>query len=147
MSKKRRVLFLCTGNSCRSHMGEGLLRLLGGQRFESHSAGSRPAGYVHPLAVRVMAEVGVDISAHSSKSIAEFVPPRGEAPDVVVSVCDSAAKDCPAFPGRAQRLHWPFADPVHVQGNEAERLAAFRKTRDEIRRRLEEALQSGELDG
>ncbi len=136
----RSILFLCTGNSCRSHMAEGWLRHLAGERATALSAGSRPAGYVHPLAVRAMEEAGVDIAGHRSKSIEEFL---GDPPDVVISVCDSAAEECPVFPGRVERRHWPFDDPAHATGTEEERLAVFRRVRDEIRERI--AVELGAL--
>ncbi len=126
---KQRVLVLCTGNSCRSQMAEGFLRHLYGDRIEAHSAGSRPGGYVHPLAVRVMAEVGIDISSGRSKSMAEFF---GLPFDVVVTVCDSAREECPVFPGAARMIHHSFNDPAAAQGDEAEVLAVFRRVRDEI---------------
>lgn len=137
-----RVLFLCTGNSCRSQMAEGWLRKLGGDRFESLSAGARPAGYVHPLAVEVMKEAGIDISSQESKSIADFLPPQGEPPDVIVSVCDAAAMECPTFPGDVQRITMPFEDPAYVLGTEEEKRAAFRRIRDEIRAAIEKRLLS-----
>jgi arsenate reductase len=140
MSGRRRILFLCTGNSCRSQMAEGWLRHLGGKRFESLSAGSKPAGYVHPLAIEVMREVGIDISGLRSKSINEFLPPTGEPPDLVVSVCDSAAAECPAFPGQVERRHLPFDDPAHATGTEERRKAMFRRVRDEIRVAIEREL-------
>lgn len=136
-SSKQRVLFLCTGNSCRSQMAEGLLRHLTGDRCESLSAGVKPAGYVHPLAVEVMQELGIDISGHRSKSIWDFLPPHGEPPDLIVSVCDSAEKECPIFPGAVERLHWPFDDPAHTHGNDDEKLIAFRRVRDEVRSVIE----------
>lgn len=139
-SGKQRVLFLCTGNSCRSHMGEGLLRHLADDRFESLSAGSKPAGYVHPLAVRVMEEIGVDISEQQSKSIDLFVPPDGKAPDLVISVCGRAENDCPTFPANVGRLHLPFDDPAQTDGSEEEKLAVFRRVRDEMKETLEGAL-------
>jgi arsenate reductase len=143
---KKRVLFLCTGNSCRSHIGEGLLRHLGGERFESFSAGSQPAGFVHPLAIRAMAEIGIDISWHRSKSIAEFLPPSGTPPDLVVSVCDTAARECPRFPGNVERLHIPFDDPARASGSEEEKLAVFRRVRDEMRAAILETFALTEPD-
>ena len=124
-----RILFLCTGNSARSQMAEGLARALGGDRV--WSAGIAPRG-VHPLAVRAMAERGIDISGQSSKDLSAV--PRD--PDVVVTLCDNAADRCPAFPGRVARVHWSLADPAAVAGTEEERLAAFRRTRSEIESRL-----------
>lgn len=129
----QRILFLCTGNSCRSQMAEGILRELGLTGIESLSAGADPSGSVHPLAIRVMAEQGIDISGQRSKSIGEFVPPVGEAPDLVISVCDNAASQCPAFPGRdVRRQHWPFIDPADCVGSEEDQLGVFRRVRDEI---------------
>tara|TARA_B100000029_G_scaffold18711_1_gene18803 strand:+ start:285 stop:734 length:450 start_codon:yes stop_codon:yes gene_type:complete len=129
-----RVLFLCTGNSCRSQMAEGLLRELSHGTMESLSAGARPSGYVHPLAIEAMAELGIDIASQVSKSINDFLPPGGTAPDVVISVCDNAAHECPSFPGGGvQRLHWPFDDPADAVGNDDERRQVFRRVRDEIR--------------
>ena len=134
---KKRVLFLCTGNSCRSHIAEGLLRHFAGDRYEVLSAGSQPAGYVHPLAIEVMREMGIDISGHRSKSIDEFLPPEGKPPDLIVSVCSSAAEECPTFPGDVERMNLPFDDPIHIQGTEKEKLAAFRRVRDEIKAALD----------
>lgn len=132
---RNRVLILCTGNSCRSQMAEALLRQLGGQHFEVYSAGSNPAGYVHPLAVEVMAEVGIDISRHTPKPMNQFL---GESFAHVITVCDAAAEACPVFPGRGRRIHWPFDDPAKAEGSEEERRAVFRRVRDEIREQLEE---------
>ena len=130
---KKRVLFLCTGNSCRSQMAEGLLRELAGHRYEALSAGSKPAGYVHQGAIQVMSELGFDISDLRSKAINEFLPPDGTPPDLIISVCSGAEHDCPIFPGTTERLHWPFDDPAHAEGTEEEKLACFRRVRDEIR--------------
>jgi len=144
---KQKVLFLCTGNSCRSHMAEGMLRDLAGDRFESLSAGSNPAGYVHPLAIETMRLIGVDISDQHSKSIDEFLPPAGEPPDLVISVCDNAARDCPVFPGNVDRLHWPFDDPAHATGTDNEKRAIFICVRDEIRAAIEDWLGAQAQDG
>jgi arsenate reductase (thioredoxin) len=130
---KQRVLFLCTGNSCRSHMAEGWLRKLGGDDFEAFSAGSKPAGHVHPLAIKAMQEVGVDISQHRSKSLDEFI---GQPFDYVVTVCDNAREACPAFPGAANQLHWGFDDPAHAPGTDEEKLRVFRRVRSEIEHRI-----------
>ena len=138
--QKKRVLFLCTGNSCRSQMAEGLLREFASDRFEALSGGSRPAGYVHAGAVQVMAELDIDISDLRSKSINEFLPPEGTPPDLIISVCSAAENDCPVFPGKVERLHWPFDDPAHAEGTEEEKLACFRRVRDEIRDALTERL-------
>lgn len=131
--QKKRVLFLCTGNSCRSQMAEGLLRKLADDRFEALSAGSKPAGYVHDNSVKAMAELGIDISDFRSKSINKFLAPEGTPPDLIISVCSGAEHDCPTFPGKVERLHWPFDDPAHAEGTEEEKLACFRRVRDEIR--------------
>jgi arsenate reductase len=129
---KTRVLFLCTGNSCRSHMAEGVLRKLGGDRFEVFSAGSKPAGYVHPLAIKAMQELGEDISRQRSKPVTEFT---GQSFDYVITVCDNAKEACPAFPG-ANSLHWSFDDPAHAPGSDEEKMKVFRRVRDEIQTRL-----------
>ena len=133
-SAKPTVLILCTGNSCRSHLAEGLLRSMAGDLFEVHSAGSKPVGYVHPLAIRVMQEIGIDISGHRSKSMNEFLHTPVE---TVITVCGGADQACPIFPGQVNRHHWPFDDPAHATGTEAEKLAVFRRVRAEIRRRFE----------
>lgn len=128
----RRVLILCTGNSARSQMAEGLLRELAGDSLEVHSAGSRPST-VNPLAIRVMAERGIDISGQRSKHLDEL---RASPFDYVITVCDQAAETCPIFAGPAQRFHWSVADPAPRQGGDEERLAAFRTARDELEERL-----------
>jgi arsenate reductase len=135
---KQRVLILCTGNSVRSQMAEGLLRHLAAGEIEVSSAGTHPIG-VSPLAVEVMREIGIDISAHRSKSIVEF---EGQQFDTVITVCDSAAKECPVFPGASQRLHWSTPDPGAVSGSPEERRQAFRDVRDALERRLREFLRS-----
>ncbi len=132
MNEKKRVLILCTGNSARSQMAEGLLRDLSGGSIEVFSAGTKPSG-LRPEAVAVMQESGIDISGARSKSVDEFA---GQSFDYVITVCDSAAKDCPFFPGAKQRLHWPFEDPAAVQGTQEEREAAFRSVRDGLRAKL-----------
>ena len=132
--KPKRILFLCTGNSCRSHMAEGLLRKLGGDTFAVFSAGAKPAGYVHPLAIKVMREIDIDISRHTSKSLEVFN--RGKF-DYLITVCDNAREACPAYAGAARQLHWSFDDPAHAMGTEAERIKVFRRVRDEIRQRIE----------
>jgi len=135
----RRVLFLCTGNSCRSQMAEGLLRELSGPGIESLSAGAHPTGSVHPLAVDSMHELGIDISGQLSKSIHDFLPPAGTPPDVVISVCENAADECPVFPGPGvERLHWPLDDPAAATDDE--KRTVFRRVRDEIRVAIEEYL-------
>ncbi|MBE0618625.1 MAG: arsenate reductase ArsC [Proteobacteria bacterium] len=137
---KKRVLFLCTGNSCRSQMAEGWLRHLGGDRCEVFSAGTRPQG-VNPLAVRVMAEAGVDLSSHRSKSVNDFL---GRDLDLLVTVCGGAKESCPVFLGTVgDRRHWALADPAKARGSEEEVLKVFRRVRDEIRTRVEAFLQEG----
>jgi arsenate reductase len=121
-------------------MAEGLLRDMAGERFEALSAGSKPAGYVHENAVKVMAEMGIDISSLRSKSINEFLPPDGTPPDLIISVCSGAEKDCPTFPGRVERWHWPFDDPAQATGTDEEKLAEFTRVRDEIRESLQARL-------
>jgi arsenate reductase len=130
-SSKPTVLILCTGNSCRSHLAEGILRAAAGDFLEVASAGSRPAGYVHPLAIRVLQEIGLDISRHTSKPLTEFLHRPIE---TVITVCGNADQACPVFPGQVNRHHWPFDDPAHATGTEEEKLAVFRRVRDEIRR-------------
>lgn len=116
-------------------MAEGWLRTLGGDRYDSLSAGAKPSGYVHPLAIKSMAEVGVDISQHRSKSIDEF---NGQTLDVLVTVCDNARESCPTFAGAKRSIHHSFDDPAHATGNEEEKLRVFRRVRDEIRAWVEE---------
>ena len=128
------VLILCTGNSCRSHIAEGILRETAGDLLDVQSAGSKPAGYVHPLAIRVMAEIGIDISRHTSKSMSEFLHRQVT---TVITVCGNADQACPMFPGQLNRHHWGFEDPAHAQGTEQEILAVFRRVRDEIKRVFE----------
>jgi arsenate reductase len=136
---KKRVLFLCTGNAARSQMAEGLARAFHGEVVEVVSAGSRPAGWVHPLAVRALAEVGIDASGHTSKSADAFL---NEAFDVVVTVCDSAAQDCPAWPGAKRLEHWPIEDPSWGPDDPATRFDRFVETRNELERRIRELVET-----
>jgi len=129
----RRVLVLCTGNSCRSQMAEGWIRQLLGERWQVASAGTRPAERVHPLAVRVMAEAGVDIAAGRPEHVDRYL---AEPWDLVVTVCDSARESCPHFPRPVEKLHVSFDDPALALGSEDEQLTVFRRVRDEIRERL-----------
>jgi len=129
---KERILVLCTGNSARSQMAEGLLRAALGDRFEICSAGTKP-GRVRPEAITVMREIGIDISGHRSKHLDEFL---GTEFRYVITVCDNAAEACPVFPGIAERIHWSFEDPAAVEGDEETRLAAFRRIRDQIAERV-----------
>jgi arsenate reductase len=126
---KEKVLFICTHNAARSQMAEGLLRSLAGDRYEVFSAGTEP-GRVHPYAVRVMAEIGMDISLHRSKNVDEFA---GHPIDMVITVCDHAKETCPIFPGVAQNIHQSFEDPSALTGSEESILAGFRRIRDEIK--------------
>ena len=136
------LLILCTGNSCRSHLAEGILRQALGNGFRVASAGSNPAGYVHPLGIKVMAEIGIDISGHRSKHLDEFLTDEVE---TVITVCGNADQVCPVFPGQLNRHHWGFDDPAHATGTEDAQLAVFRRVRDEIRR-VFEAYAAGRLD-
>jgi len=140
MNEKKRVLILCTGNSARSQMAEGLLRKMAGDRFEVESAGVDPVR-VRPEAIEAMREIGVDISGHRSKSVDEFA--RQEF-DYVVTVCDNAREHCPVFPGKTERIHWSFDDPAKASGDEAARLVVFRRVRDEIENRLREFVSGKE---
>ena len=136
---RARVLFLCTHNSARSQMAEGLLRHLTGDRFESYSAGTE-ATHVRPQALRVMGELGIDISGQESKTLDRYL---GEPFDYVITVCDDAKKACPFFPGAAQRLHWSLPDPAAAEGTEDERLEVFRSVRDRLRHHIEGELVNG----
>jgi arsenate reductase len=128
--EKPLVLILCTGNSCRSHLAEGILRAAAGDLFEVASAGSKPAGYVHPKAIAVMTELGIDISGHTSKHLNDFLNRRV---NTVITVCGNADQACPMFPGQVNRYHWGFDDPAHVTGTEEEIFAVFRRVRDQIK--------------
>ena len=123
------ILILCTGNSCRSHLAEGILRTAMGESAEVASAGSDPAGFVHPMAVEVMKEIEIDISAHTSKHLDEFLQREVH---TVITVCGNADQACPIFPGQAEKHHWPFDDPAKAMGSEEEIRAVFRRVRDEI---------------
>lgn len=129
---KKQVLILCTGNSARSQMAEGLLREMAADNFEVFSAGVAPT-HVRSEAIEVMREMGIDISAHRSKSVDEFL---GQEFDYVITVCDNANEQCPTFPGKTQRLHWSFADPAAVEGDDNVRLNSFRSARDKIAAQL-----------
>src|ERR1035437_8881558 len=143
MSKvKPTVLILCTGNSCRSHLAEGILRAAAGDSLNVQSAGSKPAGYVHPLAIQVMKEIGIDISAHRSKHMNDFLKQPVE---TVITVCGNADQACPMFPGQVNRYHWGFDDPAHATGTDEEKLAVFRRVRDEMKM-VFEAYAAGRKD-
>ena len=130
---RRKVLFLCTGNSCRSQMAEGLVNHYLQERWTAHSAGTRPSGYVHPLAVRVMSELGIDLSGQRSKSVEEF---RDVDFDLIVTVCDNAAANCPVWLGQGRVIHVGFPDPAEATGSEVEKLGVFRQVRDAIRQQV-----------
>lgn len=142
MNEAPLVLILCTGNSCRSHLAEGILQAAIGDIVRVASAGSKPAGYVHPLAIKVMQEIGIDISGHHSKHLDEFL---NQDVETVITVCGNADQACPMFPGQVNRYHWGFDDPAHATGTEEEKLAVFRRVRDEIRRAFE-AYAAGRKD-
>ncbi len=139
---KPTVLILCTGNSCRSHLAEGMLRAAAGEVLDVQSAGSKPAGYVHALAVKVMQEIDIDISGHRSKHLNEFLQQPVE---TVITVCGNADQVCPVFPGQVNRYHWAFDDPAKAEGTDEEKLAVFRRVRDEMRK-VFEAYAAGRRD-
>ena len=128
------VLILCTGNSCRSHMAEGILRAAAGDLLDVQSAGSKPAGYVHPKAIAALVEIGIDISGHTSKHMNDFLDRNIH---TVITVCGNADQVCPMYPGQVRRHHWGFVDPAHATGSDEEIMAQFRVVRDEIRRVFE----------
>ena len=128
------ILILCTGNSCRSHLAEGILRAAVGRRVKVASAGSQPAGQVHPMAIEVMKEIDIDISSHTSKHLNDFLEHDIH---TVITVCGNADSECPVFPDQANKHHWPFEDPAQAEGNDEEKRAIFRRVRDEIREKFE----------
>ena len=139
---KPTLLILCTGNSCRSHLAEGILRAAAGDILDVQSAGSKPAGYVHPLAIQAMKEIGIDISGHRSKHMDEFL---NQPIETVITVCGNADQACPMFPGQVNRHHWGFYDPAHATGTDDEKLAVFRRVRDEVKM-VFEAYAAGRRD-
>lgn len=138
MNEKKRVLILCTGNSARSQMAEGLLRHAGGDKFEVQSAGVI-SSFVRPHAIETMKEIGIDISSHRSKSVEEF---KDEPFDFVITVCNNAKENCPFFPANSKLIHWSFDDPAEAVGNKEEQLAEFRRIRDEIQMRIKDFIDS-----
>jgi len=138
MKKKAKVLFICTGNACRSQMAEGLLREMAGDRFDVYSAGSHPSR-VHPVAIRAMKEVGIDISKHTSDSISTYF---GYGIDYVITVCDNARQYCPTFPGNAQKIHWSIKDPFRSWSRDLGRINDYRKTRNELYDLIEQFIKS-----
>jgi arsenate reductase len=141
--EKSKVLFLCTGNSCRSQMAEGLVNHFLGDTWQAFSAGTKPSGYVHPMAVQVMAELGIDISKYRSKSTDEY---RDVTFERVITVCDHAAQNCPAWLGEGIVKHMGFPDPADAEGSDEERLAVFRQVRDGLREKVLQYLQSPTSD-
>ena len=136
---KKRILFLCTGNAARSQMAEGLARAFHGDVVDVVSAGSRPAGWVHPLAIRALAEIGIDAHDQTSKGADQFLDQEF---DVVVTVCDSAAQDCPVWPGAKRIEHWPIEDPSYGPDDPATRPDRFAETRDDLRQRIDELVKT-----
>jgi arsenate reductase len=139
---KPTVLILCTGNSCRSHMAEAILRAAAGEDINVQSAGSKPVGHVHPFAIQVMNEIGIDISGHHSKHMNDFM---NQPVETVITVCGYADQACPIFPGQLNRHHWGFDDPAHAIGTDDEKLKVFRRVRDEIKK-VFEAYAAGRRD-
>lgn len=139
--EKRKVLFLCTGNSARSQMSEGLVNHFLGDHWRAFSAGTAPSGYVHPLAIAVMAELGIDISEHWSKFTGQFL---GEDFDLVITVCDHAAKNCPTWLGRGKVVHMGFPDPAAAEGGNVAKKQVFRQVRDAIRKQVLEFVAAWE---
>jgi arsenate reductase (thioredoxin) len=139
---KPTILILCTGNSCRSHLAEGILRAAMGDSVNVQSAGSKPAGFVHPLAIHAMKEIGIDISGHRSKPLDAFL--KGPV-ETVITVCDNADEACPMFPSQVNRHHWGFYDPAHATGTDEEKLTVFRRVRDQIKM-VFEAYAAGRRD-
>ena len=137
MKKKIKVIFICTGNSCRSQMAEGLLRYLAGDRFEVFSAGTHPSR-VHPISIRVMKELGINISTHTSDPLDKYF---GHSIDYVITLCDNAREFCPTFPGNSKKIHWSIDDPFRSWRDDHKIIGRYRKTRDEIQERLEQLIE------
>ncbi|MCF7826537.1 MAG: arsenate reductase ArsC [Candidatus Marinimicrobia bacterium] len=133
---KKKILFLCTGNSCRSQIGEGLMRHLANDKYEVYSAGVEPSR-LHPMSILVMDEIGVDIRHQSSDDVLDYID---AGIDIVISVCDHAAQTCPTFPGQVQRIHWSIKDPFHGWDIDESKLPDYRKTRDDLKQRIEKFL-------
>ena len=138
MIKKEKIIFICTENAFRSQIAEGLMRHLASDRFEAYSAGSHPTK-VHPAAINVMSEIGIDISYHTSDSISLFIH---KSMDIIVTVCDYANKECPVFPGKVERIHWSIKDPLRNRDSNFDDLVNFRKTRDDLTERIKNLLKS-----
>ncbi|HAH46770.1 arsenate reductase ArsC [Gimesia sp.] len=135
----KHVLVLCTGNSCRSQMAEELWETLGAGEWQAESAGSKPSGYVHPLAIEAMRELDIDLSENTSKHLDQFTDQQF---DLVVTVCDNAKESCPVFTGATQTLHWPFDDPADATGTDEEKMKMFRRVRDEIKTKIQNYLNN-----
>ncbi len=140
-SEKKRVIILCTGNSCRSQMAEAFWKKYGGDRWEVVSAGTKPSGRVSPLAIQAMREVGIDLSGHQSKSLQPFL---SQSFDLVITVCDGAESECPVFSNARQKLHWPFQDPVSAPGDDEAKMQVARRVRDEIKAKIRGYLSAKE---
>ena len=138
---KKKVIFICTGNACRSQMAEGLLRHMAGDKFEVYSAGSHPSR-LHPASVAVMAEWGIDIARHTAEPIDDYLE---TGIDIAITVCDNAQQSCPTFPGNVEQIHWGLDDPYHGWGADPEDLPPYRETRDELKKRIEEFLLGKEI--
>ena len=138
MQKKEKIIFICTGNACRSQIAEGIMRQLSGNKFDVFSAGSHPTA-VHPMSIKVMREIGINISHHTSDPISNFL---SEKINIVITVCDNADKVCPVFPGKVERIHWSVKDPLKNWDSSIEDLVDFRKTRDELTERIKNLLKS-----
>lgn len=136
----KKIIFICTANSCRSQMAEGLLREMSNGQFEVYSAGTSPS-FVNPLTVKVMGELGIDISAQRSESIDDYI---GDEFDYVITVCGRAEEECPMFPGNAKRIHWPIDDPAEANGTDDNILKAFREARDDLKRRIESLIRQAD---
>lgn len=137
MESKKKVLFICTGNSCRSQMAEGLLMNMAGNRFEVYSAGSHPSR-VHPIAIKVMNEKNIDITHHTSDPISKYF---GSGIDYIITLCDYARELCPTFPGGAKKIHWSVDDPFRSWKNDHKIIGRYRKTRDELQERIEQFIE------
>tara|TARA_Y100000817_G_C16545744_1_gene406540 strand:- start:121 stop:546 length:426 start_codon:yes stop_codon:yes gene_type:complete len=138
MTKKEKIIFICTGNACRSQIAEGILRSMAGDKFDVFSAGSHPTK-VHPMSIKVMKEIGIDITSHTSDPISNFLK---ENIDIVVTVCNNADKACPVFPGKVERIHWRIKDPFKGWGSDRDDLVNFTRTRDDLNERIKNFLKN-----
>ena len=138
MPKKEKIIFICTGNACRSQIAEGVMRKLAADKFDVFSAGSH-SSLVHPMSIRVMKEIGIDITSHTSDPISKFLSKNI---NIVVTVCDNADKVCPVFPGKVERIHWSIKDPFKGWGSNPDDLVNFRKTREDLTARIKNLIKS-----